>query len=630
LRGLFVAAAACVAALLLSAAATASQARTPSKPASTRPVPSLAPAETARLWGRLAYRKQRQSLLTAETCKPSRVVFYAATDWLRLATKLAEGGSQCAQYYISVPPLVGDKTQPRGDQAWRIRALGANFHAVSEIHMGSWGQWVAANGSTWYDAGVEARRRMAIAGYDVAQGDTWSVNELSSAVRRGDGNARANARAFVRGLHDGSGSATKGIAFITGMSQGTVELSVYQARLQDWLEDAPFWSDMSAYVSDWSQELYGDVRNYAVPAAPLTARRDALNDYLQHELALGRVGPAETAAARSFLEETYNPLANAAWRFDAAFGWTNVPVADMKHYVSAQVYALRNASQSAVDRFGFAWSPKNLTGADPAVFAAESGELLERLAAAIRDSAEPIDSADPGVGACGPLGQNLWCAGDLEGATFNEGWRSFATWKPSVLAFTTAPQELPAGNVSAPITVELRTHSGVPLTASQPLPVALTSSSAGGSFATSASGPWSPSLTPSLAAGASQLTVYYRDTNVGSPAITAIAAGKTAASQVHAVVVNARVASVLYTRSRVLQVTLSLVDAAGLPIAGTSVGGAIFRSGAQFASRSGTTNAEGKVTFTIWNPARGCYSTTVTSVSAPGWDGVTPPNGFCI
>jgi hypothetical protein len=630
LRGLFVAAAACAAALLVSAAASAGEARTPSKQALTRPVPSLAPAETARLWGKLAHRKQRHSLVTAETCKPSRVVFYAATDWLRLATKLAEGGSQCAQYYISVPPLVADKTQPRGDQAWRIRALGANFHAVSEIHMGSWGLWVAANGSTWYDAGVEARRRMAIAGYDVAQGDTWAVNELSSAVRRGDGNARGNVRAFVRGLHAGAGPATKGIAYIAGMGQGTVELSVYQARLQDWLEDGPFWNDMSTYVNDWSQELYGDVRNYAVPGAPLSARRDALNEFLQHELALGRVGPAETAAAGSFLEGSYNPLANAAWRFDAAFGWTNVAVGDMEHYVSAQVYALRNFSRAAVDRFGFAWSPKNLTGADPAVFAAESGELLERLAAAIRDSAETIDAGDTGVGACGPLGQNLWCAGDLEGASFNPGWGSFATWKPSVLAFTTAPQSLPAGAVSAPITVELRTYSGVPLTASQPLPVALTSSSAGGSFATSASGPWSPSLTASVAQGASQLTVYYRDTQVGSPAITATAAGKRAASQAHAVVVNARVASVVYTRSRVLQVTLSLVDAAGLPIAGASVGGTIFRSGAQYASRTGSTNADGKFTFTIWNPARGCYSTTVTGVSAPGWDGVTPPNGMCI
>ena len=39
---------------------------------------------------------------------------------------------------------------------------------------------------------------------------------------------------------------------------------------------------MSAYVSDWSQEVYGDFRRYAVPGAPIQVRRDYLNDYLQH------------------------------------------------------------------------------------------------------------------------------------------------------------------------------------------------------------------------------------------------------------------------------------------------------------------------------------------------------------
>ena len=41
---------------------------------------------------------------------------------------------------------------------------------------------------------------------------------------------------------------------------------------------------MSAYVSDWSQELYGDIRNYAVGGAQPDVRRDALNEYLQHQL----------------------------------------------------------------------------------------------------------------------------------------------------------------------------------------------------------------------------------------------------------------------------------------------------------------------------------------------------------
>ena len=45
-------------------------------------------------------------------CRATELVFYAARDWLRLAPKLAEHSSPCADYYISVPPLVADKTMP--------------------------------------------------------------------------------------------------------------------------------------------------------------------------------------------------------------------------------------------------------------------------------------------------------------------------------------------------------------------------------------------------------------------------------------------------------------------------------------------------------------------------------------
>lgn len=68
------------------------------------------------------------------SCKPLRATFYAGTDWLRLATKLAAKASPCATYSVSIPPLTTDKTQPRADQAWRIRALGPSFHALAEIN----------------------------------------------------------------------------------------------------------------------------------------------------------------------------------------------------------------------------------------------------------------------------------------------------------------------------------------------------------------------------------------------------------------------------------------------------------------------------------------------------------------
>ena len=214
-------------------------------PAALQPVPSLTPAATARLWRGLVERPRLRPL--RGRLRPLRAVFYAATDWLRLATRLAADASPCADYSISVPPLVADKTQPRADQAWRIRALGPAFHALAEINVTGWSTWVSTTGGSWYEAGVEARRRMAAAGYDVAAGDTWALNELSSAVRQGAGSARANMRAFLDGLHDGDGAlpAARGAVFITGMGQGPAELSVYQSRLQDWYEDEGFWRDMS-------------------------------------------------------------------------------------------------------------------------------------------------------------------------------------------------------------------------------------------------------------------------------------------------------------------------------------------------------------------------------------------------
>ena len=172
---------------------------------SSQPVPSLTPTATQRLWSELVRRPRVRSLSTAE-CRPLRAVFYAPTDWRRLTTRLAATPSPCAQYYVSVPPLADNKTQLRSDEAWRIRALGPAFHALAEISVTGWTAWVASTGNSWYEAGVEARRRMATAGYDVNLGDTWALNELSSAVRQGTGNARANMRAFLNGLHDGDGT----------------------------------------------------------------------------------------------------------------------------------------------------------------------------------------------------------------------------------------------------------------------------------------------------------------------------------------------------------------------------------------------------------------------------------------
>jgi hypothetical protein len=506
-----------------------------SAPAEAEPVvASLEPAKTQAEWSRLVSRQARQAA-PAEGCRPLRAVFYAATDWLRLATKLAERQSPCAEYYVSVPAIVGDRTRLRPDAAWRIRALGPNFHAMAEIHFTTWNRWVQETGSSWYDAGVTARRNMAAAGYDVALGDTWQLNELSTAVRRGTGSARANIRDFLRGLYEGDGSRpTPGAALVVGVGQRTGDLSVYQSTLQSWLSDTEFWSDMTRYVSDWVQEAYGDVRSHAVPGVPVSERREYLTDYLEHKHVLAGVAPDTAEPARSYLRDAYSALGNAAWERDTGYGWTMVSAEQMAAYVSAQVDALRRYSATVGlprDHWGFAWAPRNATGTAAADFTAQTSLVLERMATAIRDSGAGIDPESPGSGACGPAGEDTLCRVDLPDARHTEAWRSFRSWTQSALGFATAPQTITAGAVSAPIGVALVTATGARLTSGPPREVTLRSSSPRGAFATSPAGPWTPTLTATAAVGADAV-VRYRDTRAGPATLTATSTGLTASTQV--------------------------------------------------------------------------------------------------
>ncbi|HEU6446779.1 MAG TPA: hypothetical protein VFL61_17140 [Gaiellaceae bacterium] len=401
-------------------------------------LPAVASLDPRYRTGRPALRLSSRA--ASPHCRSAELVFYAARDWLRLAPKLAERASPCADYYVSVPPLVGDKTIPRANQAWRIRALGPRFHAMAEIHWGTWQKWVRANGGSWYGAGVEARRRMAASGYDVASGDTWAVNEFPSTVRRNVGTARRDAREFVRGLHDGDGLQVQGAVFVIGVTHGTNDASLYKSTLKTWLADAPFWRDMQRAVRFWGQEVYGDARRWGVPGAPPEARREYLNDFLQHSAKLGSVAPDRYGAARAFLRRAHTPIANAGWQWPAGLGWTMVSGDQMRHFVSSQTYALRNyaAGRPGPDRFGFAWAPNNAVGMPDAEFVSQTGQLLDRLGGALSESGV-VWRLDPGIHACASAGID-WCGADVEGASFTPAWRIFATW---VEARRAVPRALP-------------------------------------------------------------------------------------------------------------------------------------------------------------------------------------------
>ena len=129
----------------------------------------------------------------------------------------------------------------------------------------------------------------------------------------------------------------------------------------------------------------------------------------------------------------------------------------MQDYVSAQTYALRSAGNG---RFGFAWSPRNLAAMPdsrvhrPDRRAAGAARLGDRrLRGRARGGVRPD-----------------WCSRSLAGAAFTTGWRTFATWKPSRLAFTTAAPAVAVGAASPTLTLELRTSTGVPYTAGLPSP----------------------------------------------------------------------------------------------------------------------------------------------------------------
>ncbi|MFQ5859638.1 MAG: Ig-like domain-containing protein, partial [Anaerolineae bacterium] len=94
------------------------------------------------------------------------------------------------------------------------------------------------------------------------------------------------------------------------------------------------------------------------------------------------------------------------------------------------------------------------------------------------------------------------------------------------------------------------------------------------------------------------------------------------------------VSSVTYsTKGPHLYTTVALVDNLGNPVSGASVSIFLQKTTGdfQFWTAQGTTSDDGTVMWRLRRAPSGCYTTTVTSVSASGlnWDFITPANEFC-
>jgi hypothetical protein len=356
------------------------------------------------------------------TSSPS-LVFYAADDWERLGQKLAADGYACAEYYVSIPPGQDDAglyTMPRPGQVERLHSLGERFHAMAEIRVSAWQEWLEQHpGKTWRDVGIEARARMAAAGYDPAGGDLWAVNELPLAILTDEG-VKQDMLELVAGLHDGNGTASQGLVFVVSPSQAEDDLEAYRGQVERLLEDSAFWAEMKRSVRFWGQEVYADSKTCCVAGADVEERAERLREYLLHPLSLARES-GKAADARAFLEQAYTPVANAAWQWTESYGYTDLPEPDMARFVALQVLAMRGAlpASGGSSSFGFAWAPVDASGMGEARFAEESGRLLESLARSIDDS---LRAGSPD-GAC--LGGPDGCLCAVAGAAFVDGWAAF-------------------------------------------------------------------------------------------------------------------------------------------------------------------------------------------------------------
>ena len=227
-----------------------------------------------------------------------KAFFWTGTaDRMQLAQALARSKSPCAEYWVSIPPLAANKKGLRVREDDAIRALG--LHPVAELTTGEitgWANWVNEPGQnrTWFDAGVEFRRAMEQAGYDVTAGESWLINEFDRTTARDAPRQppdhdwpparRADMRELMRGLYQGASGMPKapGIAEI-GIHfrhQNLPTVNRYRLDMKRWLADAGFWADADRYLRWIAVESYPDSRLWAPvgsiasrPRAPLAGLR---------------------------------------------------------------------------------------------------------------------------------------------------------------------------------------------------------------------------------------------------------------------------------------------------------------------------------------------------------------------
>ena len=353
------------------------------------------------------------------------LLYSEGTNELKLPGAFAANVDKCTQYYVNLPALSGDKTMPRAD-ADKVHALGPNFHAMAEFSWSAWRQWIAASPGTrdWRIAGHVFRTRMADAGYDVAKGDVWAINEFPSSTRTGEADVWTHERNAVKGLAEGDGTKhVNGVVFLAGMGQSLQNFSVYKANLKSWLQQSTWWSDMADNVRWFSYEMYADPHYNCVIGSNVGADRTNLNAYLEHVPRLAKAGGAATGTAFAYLKTHFVPLMSSAWNSETGFGDNRIPLDQFAKYQRLQIYATHYwASQFGYPgrRLGFAWAPKSST-------VEQQDQLASVIASSVKRSYPANGFYNLGKFACSTSGSLNGCGCQAAGS-YNRGWDTFASW----------------------------------------------------------------------------------------------------------------------------------------------------------------------------------------------------------
>jgi len=150
---------------------------------------------------------------------------------------------------------------------------------------------------------------------------------------------------------------------------------------------------------------------------------------------------------------------------------------------------------------------------------------------------------------------------------------------------------------------------------------------------------WTSSIDGSIGAGASFSYALSDGTHTITASVTD-SGGKTGSDSISITVgtppaepTTVIVDSITYRTiggGRHLLATVALVDDLGDPVAGASVSIDLYLDGGLYTEGTGTTGADGTLTYKLNSAPSGTYTTDVTSVTAAGliWDKETPENSF--